>query len=125
MYTVTPEELQQLRSQLANYPPAQKALTEIEDCEGDLEDATISLAIRAGQQPQQDNADWLASLAKRCRAAICQEVVRENLQKGELEKAAIALVNIGLVPPILATPVIIYVLKQGLEPFCKPLEGRL
>lgn len=125
MQTITPEEIQQLRSQLANYPPAQKALTELEDCEGDLEDATMSLAIRAGQQPQQDNAEWLASLAKRCRAAICQEVVRQNLEQGELEKAAIALANVGLVPPILATPVIIYVLKQGLEPFCQPLEGRI
>ncbi|MCW6036166.1 hypothetical protein K4A83_07755 [Spirulina subsalsa FACHB-351] len=123
MEPITPEELAQWRSQLANYPPAQKALLEIEDCEGDLEDAAISLAIRAGQQPQQDNAEWLASLAKRCRAAICQDsILRENIATGELEKAAIALANLDLIPPILATPVLFYVLKQGLNQFCQPFD---
>jgi hypothetical protein len=122
---LTPEEIEQFRAQLANYPPALKALEAIEDCEGDLADAAISLAIRAGQEPQQDSAEWLNSLAKRCRAVICQEILRENLYGGSLDKAVIALANVNLIPAILATPVLIYVLKQGIEDFCKPLEGKL
>ncbi|MDY6783622.1 MAG: hypothetical protein SW833_13950 [Cyanobacteriota bacterium] len=122
MTQITLEEIQQFRQKLAHYPPAVKALNEIEDCEGDLGDAVISLAIRAGQEPQQESSEWLTSLAKRCRAAICQEVLRENLQSGSLDKAAIALANLNLIPAILAVPVLIYVLKQGLDNFCKPLE---
>ncbi|MBE9114589.1 hypothetical protein IQ249_01645 [Lusitaniella coriacea LEGE 07157] len=122
MDKVTTAEIEQFRDRLAAYPPALKALDTIEDCEGDLEDAAISLAIRAGQEPQQNNADWLASLAKRCRAAICQDILRENLQNGAWDKAAIALANLDLIPEILATPVLIYVLKQGVEEFCEPLD---
>lgn len=125
MDKVTPEEIEQFRAQLANYPPALKALEAIEDCEGDLADAALSLAIRAGQEPQQDSVEWLVSLAKRCRAAICQEILRENLQSGALDKAAIALANVNLIPAILATPVLIYVLKQGTDDFCRPLDGKL
>lgn len=122
MATLTPAEIEQFRTQLNRYPPALKALTEIEDCEGNLEDAAISLAIRAGQQPQEDNATWLAGLAKRCRAVICQEIPRHNLAVGDLDKTIIAVASSDLIPPSLATPVILYVLKTGLEDFCRPLE---
>jgi len=122
MDKVTPEEMTEFRRQFASYPPAMKALDFIEDCEGDLEDAAISLAIRAGQHPQQDNAEWLTALAKRCRAAICQETMRENLLDGSLDKVAIALANLDLVPAVLAAPAIIYALKQGVEDFCQPLD---
>lgn len=121
MDLVTPEEIAQFRRQFANYPPALKALEFLEDCEGDLEDAAISLAIRAGQQPQQDNAAWLASLAKRCRSAICQEIMRDNLSRGALDKVAIALANLDLIPAVLAAPIVIYALKQGIDDFCHPL----
>ncbi|MDY7014516.1 MAG: hypothetical protein SVX43_13120 [Cyanobacteriota bacterium] len=123
MDKVTPEEIEQFREQFANYPPALKALNEIEDCEGDLADAALSLAIRVGQEPQQDSTEWLISLAKRCRAAICQDILRDNLREGSLDKAAIALANLDLIPAILAIPVLIYVLQQGLDNFCRPLEN--
>ena len=123
MDKVTPEEIEKFREQLAHYPPALKALNALEDCEGDLADAVLSLAIRAGQEPQQDSAEWLISLAKRCRAAICQDILRDNLRDGSLDKAAIALANLNLIPAILAVPVLIYVLKQGVDNFCKPLEN--
>ncbi|WP_072620856.1 hypothetical protein [Spirulina major] len=122
MATLSPEEIEHFRTQLNRYPPALKALTEIEDCEGNLADATISLAIRAGQQPQEDNAAWLADLAKRCRAVICQDIPRQNLAAGAIDKTIIAVANSDLIPPSLATPVILYVLKTGLEDFCRPLE---
>jgi hypothetical protein len=64
MTIVTSQEIAQFRSELANNPEAMKALDAIEDCEGNLEDAAIALAIRAGQQPQRDNAEWLDALAR-------------------------------------------------------------
>ena len=44
MIALTPEDITQLRDRLADYPEATEALQEIEDCDGDLEDAAISLA---------------------------------------------------------------------------------
>lgn len=125
MYVITPEEIERFRQQLADYPPALKALEEIEDCEGDLADAALSSAIRVGQEPQQDSGDWLGSMAKRCRAVICQEVFRDNLETGNLDKAAIALANLKIIPSVLTVPVLIYVLKQGIDDFCLPLEGKV
>jgi hypothetical protein len=61
MTQVTPEEIALFRVQLADYPDALAALEEIEECEGDLEDAAMVLAIRVGQQPEIANADgWIA-----------------------------------------------------------------
>lgn len=122
MATVTLEQLGQLRTQLANYPPALEALREIEACEGDLEDAAISLAIQAGQFPQEDNSAWLADLAKRCRALLCAEIPRHNLQTGAIDKVIITVATADLLPAVLATPVVLYVLEQGLETFCAPLD---
>jgi hypothetical protein len=122
MPTVTPAQLAQLREQLASYPPALTALQEIEDCEGDIADAAMSLAIRAGQLPQEDNSAWLADLAKRCRSLICDEIPRDNLQKGAIDKVILAIANAQLIPAILATPVVLSVLAEGLDNFCEPLD---
>lgn len=122
MAVVTPEQLSQLRDQLANYPPALEALREIEACEGDLEDAAISLAIQAGQFPQEDNGAWLADVAKRCRALLCAEIPRHNFQAGAIDKVILTVANAKLVPAILATPVVLYVVEQGLDNFCAPLD---
>ncbi|MEM8637380.1 MAG: hypothetical protein AAGG51_00985 [Cyanobacteria bacterium P01_G01_bin.54] len=122
MATVSSEQLAQLKTQLSDYPPALAALAEIEACEGDLEDAAMSLAIQAGQVPQEDNAEWLADLAKRCRALLCAEIPRQNLQVGAIDKVILTVANADLVPAILATPVVLFVQAQGLTPFCAPLD---
>ena len=125
MTTVASEEITKFRLELENYPPAIKALDMIEDCEGDLEDAAMSLAINVGQEPQLDNAEWFKALANKCRVAICQEVLRENLLNGNYNKAAIALAEMKIIPAVLVTPVLMYVLQQGMEDFCQPLELKL
>lgn len=114
-----------LRASVADYAPARAALEAIEDCEGDLEDAAIALAIRAGQQPEADNALWLEALAKRCRAEICQPALREAVAIERWGAAAQALAETGLIPDVLALPVLLYVRQQGLDDFCAPLEGLL
>ncbi|MBD1871459.1 hypothetical protein H6F93_32625 [Leptolyngbya sp. FACHB-671] len=124
MITVTFEEIAQYRSELSASPEALRALDMIEDCEGDLEDAAIALALQARQEP--DTSDrWLEGLAKRCRAVLCQSDLRANLAAGSLQDAMRSLTKATELPPSLATPVIIYVLKTGLEDFCKPLEEKL
>ena len=54
-----------------------EALDLIEDCDGDLEDAVMTLAIRAGQEPEQTNSDWLDALAKNGE----RQFVNKNIEK--------------------------------------------
>ncbi len=124
MTTVTAQEIAQFRSALANYPEAMIALDAIEDCEGDLEDAAIALAIRAGQQPERDNAEWLDALARKCRAVICQKEFRQDLLNNSFAPMVRYLAETPLLPPILATPVLMYVVRQGVNRFCEPLDAQ-
>lgn len=124
MIAINSQEIARYRSELADNPEALKALDEIEDCEGDVEDAAISLAIQVGQEP--DTSDnWLDGLAKRCRVAICEQQFRDDLLKGNLKAMVAYLVGTKLCPPVLATPVVIYALKTGVDDFCHPLDYQL
>ncbi|MBW4570575.1 MAG: hypothetical protein KME31_21900 [Tolypothrix carrinoi HA7290-LM1] len=122
MTTVTSQEIAQFRSQLADDPKAMEALDLIEDCEGDLEDAAMTLAIKAGQEPERANSEWLDALARKWRAVICQEEFRDNLLDGSVKQMMEHLITMPAFPQILATPVLIYVLKQGVNNFCEPLD---
>ncbi|HBE58361.1 MAG TPA: hypothetical protein DEG17_05945 [Cyanobacteria bacterium UBA11149] len=122
MTIVSSQEIAQFRSQLSHNAEAMIALDAIEDCEGDLEDAAIALAIRAGQQPQRDNSEWLDALARKCRAAICQEEFRQDLINGSYSTMVRYLEETPLIPPILATPVVMYVVSKGINVFCEPLD---
>ncbi len=122
MTQVTPEDIALFRAQLADYPDALAALEEIEECEGDLEDAAMVLAIRVGQQPEIANSEWLDSLAKKCRAAICQEEFRNDLVNGNLALVMEHLVARKLCPRLLVIPVLVYVFQQGVNKFCEPLD---
>lgn len=123
MTQVTPEEIAKFRTELVEYPDAQAALKEIEDCEGDLEDAAMVLAIRVGQQPDIANSVWLDGLAKKCRAVICQEEFRNALVNQTYAPIMGHLAATRLCPAILVTPVLMYVIKQGVNNFCEPLDN--
>jgi hypothetical protein len=122
MITVTPAEIAQFRSELSTYPDALVALDAIEDCEGDLEDAAIVLALHAGQEPDTSER-WLESVAKRCRAVICQKDFKEELLQGKLNNLVGHLATTSYCPKILVTPVVLYVAKQGVDEFCQVLNG--
>lgn len=122
MTQVTPEEIAQFRAELADYPDALAALKEIEECEGDLEDAAMVLAIRVGQQPDIANSEWLDILAKKCRAVICQEEYKNALVNGTFSPVMGHLAATRLCPALLVTPVLMYVLQQGVNSFCEPLD---
>ncbi|HLO85597.1 MAG TPA: hypothetical protein VK203_11420 [Nostocaceae cyanobacterium] len=123
MTKVTSQELAQFRSHLADDPQAMEALDLIEDCEGDLEDAAMTLAIRAGQEPERANAEWLDALARKWRSVICEQEYREDLVNGSLPGMMAHLQSMPTFPKILAAPVLIYVLKQGVNNFCQPLDA--
>ncbi|MGB7439514.1 MAG: hypothetical protein WA919_00470 [Coleofasciculaceae cyanobacterium] len=116
--TVTSEEIEKFRSQLAGYPEAIATLDEIEACEGNLEDAAVVLAIEAGQEPERGAREWLEGMSKRCRPILCQEDFRDEIMSGLLAGAVEALLATTLVPPGLATPVVIYAFKIGIKKFC-------
>jgi hypothetical protein len=105
--TVTTEEIDLYRADLADYPEVLAALDVLADCEGDLEDAAITLAIEG--------------LAKRWRYEICQADLREGLEDGLSGEVLNTLAKATDLPMKLATPVAIFVIKMGLDPFCKPL----
>jgi len=123
MTKVTSIEIAQFRSQLADDIAALEALDLIEDCDGDLEDAAMSLAIRAGQEPERANSEWLDALARKWRAVICEQEYREELLNSSLVGMMEHLKTMPTFPRILATPVLIYVLKQGVSSFCEPLDS--
>jgi hypothetical protein len=122
MTTVTSQEIAQFRSQLTDNATAMEVLDLIEDCEGDLEDAAMSLAIKAGQQPERANAEWLDALARKWRAVICEQEFRVDLQNGSVTELLKHFYTIPEFPKILSVPVLLYVLKQGVNNFCEPLD---
>lgn len=122
MTTVTSQEIALFRSQLADYPSAMEALDLIEDCDGDLEDAAMSLAIRAGQEPGMTNSEWLDALARKWRAVICEQEYRSDLLNNSLVGMMQHLQSMPTFPQMLAAPVLIYILKQGVNQFCEPLD---
>lgn len=103
---------------MADYPGVLRSLDAIEDCEGDLEDAAITLAIQANLEP--DSRDrWLVSYAKRFRPLICQPDFRQSLRQGDVISLARHLVGTDSgCPELLAMPVALQVMAEGLEAFC-------
>jgi hypothetical protein len=122
MTIVTSKEIAQFRSQLSAEPLALQALDIIEDCEGDLEDAAMTMAIRVGQQPERANSEWLDALARNWRAVICRQEFRSTLQDNSIQEMMEHIKTMPAFPSILATPVLIYVIKQGVDNFCKPFD---
>lgn len=122
MTKVTSQEIALFRSQLAEDSQAMEVLDLIEDCDGDLEDATITLAIRVGQEPGMTNAEWLDAMARKWRWLICEQEYREDLLNNSLVRIMARLQTTPTFPKILATPILIYILKQGVNDFCEPLD---
>jgi hypothetical protein len=112
----------ELQSQFVNIPEALISLETIADCEGDLEDAAMALAIRAGQQPDINNSEWLQGLAKKCRVAICMSEFRNDMVNGNFTTLFDHFVEVKVCPRVLILPVLLYVHEQGVNKFCEPLD---
>ena len=121
---LTPEEIADYQVEFADFPAALQALNVIEDCEGDLEDAAIVLAIQSGQQPD-TNDRWLEGLAKRWRPVMCEANFKAQLSDGVTGDLIATLTASTEIPAKLVTTMAIYVNKVGVLPFCQPLEEKL
>ena len=121
---ITPEEIELYRAELTDQPDAIAALDVLEDCEGDLEDAAITLAIQVGQEP--DTSDrWIDGLAKRWRHLLCEPALKEALEDGLSSETLLSVKSETRLPIKLATLVALYVIKTGVESFCEPLSEKL
>ncbi|HYW21979.1 MAG TPA: hypothetical protein VE956_22245 [Nodularia sp. (in: cyanobacteria)] len=123
MTKVTSQEIALFRSQLADDSSAMEALDLIEDCDGDLEDATMTLAIRAGQEPGMTNSEWLDAIARKWRGVICEQEYRDDLLSNSLVTIMERLKTMPTFPNVLATPILIYIIKQGVNNFCEPMDS--
>jgi hypothetical protein len=116
MTTVTQEEINQFREQLAGYPEAITSLDVIQECDGHLEDAITLLILReSGKEPDRGLDEWV----QKCRKIICQEEFREELAVGLIAAALEPLATSAAIPPGIATAVGIYAFKIGLKKFCQ------
>jgi hypothetical protein len=121
MVSLSLEEITQLKHHLADYPDALKALDVIEDCDGDIEDAALSLALKAGLEPNTHEA-WLASFAKRYRHLACQAQFRQELKNNQVVGLTHCLTQETTCPLLLAAPIAIFIAKQGIDEFCHSLD---
>lgn len=124
MIILTSQEIAQFRSQLAEYPVALEALDRIEDCEGDIEDAAIEMAIHVGQLPD-TSENWLDGLAKRYRVSLCEKELRDEVTQGNIASMVELLKKENECPELLITPIVLYAFKTGINEFCEPLEYKL
>lgn len=124
MNTLTLAQIAQYRSMLSDSEEALLALEMLEDCEGDLEDAAISIALQVGQEPDRSDL-WLDGLAKRWRTVICDRSIYEALEQSELKKAIALFTEQTPLPSKLAVLVVVHVLECGIGSFCQPLQEKL
>jgi hypothetical protein len=117
MTTITDQEIESFRSQLADYPEGIKALDIIQECDGHLEDAIALITLReTGQEPERGLSDWL----EKSRKIVCQEEFRNDLAGGLIGVLVEPLTTGLAIPPGIATVVAVYVFKIGVKRFCEP-----
>lgn len=126
MTTITQSEIEQYRSQLQEYPNALKALDVLQECEGDLEYAAETLAIKSGElendlgQTDKDpnEPSWLEKSAAKLRPHICTPAFKDVLSQG-FAVALGSLITAGVYLGVPLTLVLIYISTKNLDKFCQ------
>ena len=124
MTTVTQAEIELYRSQLQEYPDALKELDVLEECEGDLEYAAETLAIKSGElENELDEKDpnepsWLEKSAEKLRPHICTQAFKDVLSQG-FAFALGWLITVGVYQGVPLTLVLIYISRKNLDNFCQ------
>ena len=124
MVTLTLADISKYRSALSGNDDALLVLDIIEDCEGDLEDAAISLALQVGQEPSTSD-NWLDGLAKRWRTTLCQSTLCAAIEREDYAVALSLLLEHTTLSLKLAVPVLLYATQSGIHDFCSPLGEQL
>lgn len=122
MIILSADEIAELKACLTDYPSAIAALQEIADCDGDVEDAAVTLALKAGKEPD-SNEQWLAGFSKRYRHIACQPQFRDALVASQPNTLVKHLTQETDCPAILAAPVAIYIIKSDVEDFCRSFDN--
>jgi len=116
--TITPEEITEYRKEFADKPEALYALDIIAEYDGDLVESATLLDSKSGTRDLSDFKNILDSLALECRDAICHEAF-DDLMDGLLSAAVATFAATGQIPEAVATPVVIYVARIGVDNFCQ------
>ena len=122
MLSIPLSEITQLIDQFADYPEVLRSLQEIEDCDGDLNDASLSLALKAGLEPT-ENDGWLTGFAKRYRHIACLPEFRADLSTHRVVGLIQHLTQNSQCPNLLAVPIALYVSKTGVNEFCQSFDN--
>ena len=122
MIVITAEEIARIKSDLFDISAALEALQEIEDCDGDVEDAAISLALKSNQEPD-TNERWLGDFSKRYRHVACQEGFRKAIAQGKVKAFVEHLAQKTDCPKLIALPVALYIHKAGVDDFCHSFDN--
>ncbi|MCC3530826.1 MAG: hypothetical protein EAZ88_24735 [Oscillatoriales cyanobacterium] len=124
MTTITQAEIEQYRSQLQEYPDALKALDVLEECEGDLEFAAETVAIKSGELDNDLGAkdpnepSWLEKSAAKLRPHICTQAFKDVLSQG-FAVALGSLITAGVYLGVPLTLILIYISTKNLDNFCQ------
>lgn len=129
---VTPEQIALYRKQLADNQEALAALDVIEDWDGDLADASESIAQKNGIEGVETNADlrWFTQKLEQCHKFICQPKY-ENLKDKYVSTLIPVLTefiagSLGCPPGVaglIATPFALYIAEEGLDKFCQSFNS--
>ena len=119
---LTPEEIKQYREQLKDNPDALDILDLIEESEGSLIESTNILALEAGSEIRSRGGEELNILDKfalKCRSIVCDDDFMDDLMSGLLTAGIATLAASGQIPQAIATPVVIYLTKKGVQKWCQ------
>ena len=133
---LTETEIQAAQQLLADYEPAQKALTALEKHKGQLEASFDELWSEQAPQTYQGKSLWETTI-KVLRQEICGDEGFRTQFKGYTRNPGSAPLLTGLIvslttmaglplDPAIATVIVLYLVKIGLEIFCeqtRPEEG--
>ena len=117
---LTPEDIAQYREQFSqnNQKEALYALDIIEAMDGDVANAATMLAPKYNIVVSKSVPNILEELAKKFRNTVCDEEFIDQVMGGLLSAAVASLCATGQIPEALATPIVIYLARKGIQKWC-------
>jgi hypothetical protein len=115
-------EIPLYRSALHGNLEALEALDLLEDYDFDAEEALYAAWDEyegGGQQERGPNTDRVKDALSRVRQIICQDAHSQELAAATIATTLDSVIQLTGFPPSLATILLMYVLKVGIEEFCE------
>jgi len=117
---LTPEDIAQYREQFSqnNQEEALYALDVIKAVGGDVTKAATMLAPKYNIVVSKSVPNFLDKLAKKSRNIVCDEEFIDKVMDGLLSAAVASLCATGQIPEAVATPIVIYLARKGIQKWC-------